>query len=409
MNSASKFKRVLEAACRTTSSRDGRLRYTMQYAGAGRTGRWAGRMFQPHNLIRPTIEDAEYIEEIVVPGILTGDVLDPEQEFLYGSPQEACANALRGVICAPEGKTFVAADWSSIEGRVLAWMAGEQWVLDAYAAGKDMYRMTYCRAFGGEPEAISKADRFVGKILDLSMGYEGGVGALVTMGAAFSADLGMIAERALERADDDMLASADWMWEWAGREGSTWGLDERTYRGLDCSKQAYRRSRPATAGLWKDVGSAAVYAIENPGTVMQAARCKIWRNGGWLIVELPSGRRLMYCQPEVRRDKNDRASITFMSARGKQWRRIGTYGGKLVENITQAIANDILRHALLKVDRLRRDCIVLHVHDEIVTEVPESVAHKWYDQMVNAMCEPPEWAEGLPLAAAGYVGRRFRK
>ena len=183
----------------------------------------------------------------------------------------------------------------------------------------------------------------------------------------------------------------------------------------DALKQVWRKQNPEIVALWWDVERAVKWAIERPGSVHMIARCKIWRTPGWLVIELPSGRRLLYAQPEVRKtieydeetdEIKERRIIRYMAAKNKQWRRDRTYGGKIVENITQAIANDILRASMLRADAAGYRQI-LHVHDEQVTEGP--VGFYSLDDFLALMEEPLPWSEGLPLKATGYVATRYRK
>jgi len=197
--------------------------------------------------------------------------------------------------------------------------------------------------------------------------------------------------------------------------GEDQNLDPEVYIGCDIAKQMYRQANENIRTMWWDLQRKVHWAIENPGSVHNVARCTIWSTGTWLIIELPSKRRLFYAQPKVGKvvdydpeteELEERSTISFMTASAKQWRRERTYGGKLAENITQAIANDVLRAALLAADDEGWP-IILHVHDELVAETPEGLFG--IDDLLELMERPLWWSEGLPLKAAGYTAKRYKK
>lgn len=413
LTSLTKYERALERV-----GPDKRMRNTLQYSGAGRTGRWAGRGVQPHNMPRPK-RDAEEIVDVIVPAILDGSL--PEK---YVDINGACQDALRSMIIAGEDSELVVSDWSNIEGRCVAWEAGEHWKLEAFAMndagqGEDLYKLLFSQLMARPIESITKDDRQQGKACELAFGYGGGVGACVTAAATYGVDLPVIASTALENAPDAVCAKAERAWERAFIRGEDFLLEPEVYMGLDAAKQLYRKTNKNIAQLWWDIERAVKWAIERPGALQHAGRCKIWCTPKYLIIELPSGRRLLYAQPKLRttvefdeesEDMKKRVSISYMHASAKQWKRTYSYGGKLVENITQAIANDVLRAALLK---LREDGwpVILHVHDEVVAEVPNAMRPLGFDlEDMNAILERPLWwADGLPLKAAGYTAKRYKK
>lgn len=411
MTSQSKYNRLLESV-----GPDGRLRFTTQYAGANRTGRWAGRIFQPHNLPRPTMKWEE-IESTVIPAIRHGTL-----DVLYSNVNEACSNALRSLIVAAPGHELLVGDWSNIEGRVLAWMAGELWKLRAYEAydaetGPDMYVLQYANSFGISVDDVSKDQRQIGKGQELSCGYGGGVGAGVNIAATYGLDIPKLGTVVPNLVSADIYNRAERNWKTAIAKGLDFELEAAEYIALDCLKQVWRRANPAIVQLWWDVEKAVKNAIKNPGSAFSAGRCKMWCTGAWLVIELPSGRRLMYAQPKVKVvvevDETDdeleiktREQISYLSARGKQWRRERTYSGKIVENIDQAISNDILRAGLMRAAKIGLHP-VLHVHDEIVTEEPKGT--RCLNELVKAMTDPLPWSAGLPLKVSGYAADRYRK
>lgn len=340
----------------------------------------------------------------------SGEVLD---ELLYGPPMEACANVLRSAIMAPEGCSLVVADWSNIEGRVLAWLAGEEWKLRAFrefdaGTGPDLYNLIYARNFSKPVEEVTKKERAVGKVMDLSGGFGGSVGAFVSMAAIYGTDLDALAETVPGTVSRDVWQTAERSYEWAVKNGKLYGLEKPVWIACRALVEVYRQSHPATVQFWHELHYACLNATKNPGVLYHVGRLKVWRSGAWLIVELPSGRRLLYANPEIRRDKEDRETLTYMNARAKQWRRIPTWHGLLVENLVQAGANDILRVGLTRAEENGMDT-VLHIHDEPVVEEVDERAQECLQDLIGLMTREIEWAPGLPLAAAGYVAKRYRK
>ena len=411
LSSLTKYERALERA-----GPDGRMRYTLQFSGAGRTGRWAGRGFQPHNMPRPRPEtNQEDIEQIYIPAILDGTL--PEK---VDDVNQCCADTLRStIIAAPEHELLVG-DWSNIEGVCNAWEAKAEWKLEAFrenyfGGGPDMYVLLYARSFGIGIDEVSKAQRQMGKGMELSMGYGGGVGAFVNVASSYGLDIPELGSVVPSLVSDEIYKKAYKAWERAFRRGEDQMLEPAEYIACDALKQVWRKANPEIVQMWWDVERACQWAIERPGSIQHVARCRIWRTPAWLIIELPSGRRLLYAQPAIKTtveydEDTDtvekRSTITYMAATAKQWRRERTYGGKIVENITQAIANDVLRAAMLRADAAGYP-LILHVHDEMVAEVLKGL----YDlqDFLDLMQEPVPWAPDLPLKAAGYVSDRYRK
>lgn len=409
MTSIAKYRRAKE-----TVGADGRIRNTLQFAGAGRTGRTAGRGFQPHNLPRPTLK-SEFVEGEIIPAILKGNVA-----AVHTNVNEACANSLRSVIVAADGRELVVSDWANIEGRVLAWLAGEQWKLDGYrlydsGAGPDSYVALYARSFGISVEEVTDAQRQMGKGMDLSMGFGGGVGAFRNVASTYGLDLDELGRTVPELVQFEILKKANKRWEHQYIRGEDLGLEPDVFIACDALKQVWRKQHPAITELWWMLERAIKSVIRNPGTIWNVARCKIWNTGKWLIIELPSERRLLYANPQVKiiyehDEETDepiaRDSISYMNANVKQWRRERSYGGKFAENITQAVANDVLRASLLQ---CRREgwSTILHVHDEIINE--ELYGTRSLADLSELMTRELPWSKGLPLAAAGYVSNRYKK
>lgn len=391
-------------ALQNATSSDGRLRGTLQFAGASRTGRWAGRLFQPQNLPRPSMKNAAI--EAGIDALKLGC-----EDLLYSNVMDLTSNAIRGCIVAPPGKKLVVADLSNIEGRVLAWLAGEDWKVQAFrdydaGAGPDLYVAAYARTFRIAIEAVTKQMRQVGKVLELAMGYEGGVGAFITFAAAYGIDLDDLAERARPALGAGLISEASDMYDWGVKQGRpTHGLSRETWVVIDAIKRAWRYAHPMTAAFWKDLQQSVIRAAEFPGTELTTAcgKVRVVKHGAWLKIILPSGRALSY--PAVRVE-DGKITYTGVDQFTRQWGRIGTYGGKLVENVTQAVARDVLAEGMTAAEAGGYE-IVLSVHDELITEVDEREGDA--ECLSYLMTRNPPWAEGLPLAAAGFECTRYRK
>lgn len=402
--STAKYKTLLAAV-----SRDGRLRGTLQFCGASRTGRWAGRVFQPQNLPRPTLPQSEIDAGIDALKADCADLIAPDV-------MQITSSALRGALIAPPGKKLVVADLSNIEGRMLAWLAGERWKVRAFAdfdagTGHDLYALAYAKAFGVPPEAVmeNKATgdgsmRQIGKVMELALGYEGGVGAFMTFGAAYNIDLDAMAEAALANIPAATARASVDAFEWAERNDRTYGLSKRTYVVCDAFKRLWRAAHPETASWWAELEHAARRAIAQPGTTIPCRRVRLRVDGAWLRIVLPSGRALCYPSPRIVDGK-----VTYMGTNqySRKWGRIPTYSGKLAENITQAASRDVLAAGMFAAEAAGYE-IVLSVHDELITETADTAEFN-ANHLASLMATNPHWASGLPLAAAGFEAYRYRK
>lgn len=399
--STAKYRALVNA-----TSDDSRLRNTLQFAGAQRTGRWSGRIFQPQNMPRPTQDFDEEAQELAVEALKAGCA-----ELVTDSVMQMTSNAVRGCIVAPPGRKLVVADLSNIEGRGLAWLAGERWKLQAFrefdqGLGEDLYKVAYAASFNVEPRSVSKSQRQIGKVMELGLGYEGGVAAFLTFAAVYQMDLAELAEAVYNTADPGALSDAVGVWTWAKKNKRTLGLPERTYVACEVLKRAWREAHSATRALWASASESVRAAIACPGQTFPIGQhLKARRDGKWLRIRLPSGRYLCYIDPQVDED----GSITYFGVNQytRQWGRIKTYGGKLVENATQAFARDVLAYNMPAIEAAQYD-IVLSVHDELLTETPDTDEFT-ADELGRLMATPPAWAAGIPLAAAGFEARRYRK
>ncbi len=333
---------------------EGRIRGNLVYYGAS-TGRWAGRGIQPQNLPRPTTKDVEKDLAAYKKGKKkVKDIFEDAKNFI------------RSVIVPKEGKKFLCADYSAIEGRVLAWIAEEKKVLKAYENGEDLYKIAAAPIFNKKPEDINKDERQIGKIVVLACGYQGSVGAFKAFGKSYGIHM-----------EDEEIRDIVYKW---------------------------RDSRKKTVSFWYSIEDAVHKAIENK-KVYKVGRIKVkvdkYDN---LLIKLPSGRILIYHKAFI----DDSKSICFYGVNGttRKYGVIETYGGKLTENIVQAISRDLLAYAIEKVEEDERFDTVLHIHDEILAEADKDVS---VEDIESIMKLKPEWAEGLPLDAEGWEGYRYKK
>jgi DNA polymerase len=412
--STSKYKSLINGV-----SRDGRLRGTLQFCGANRTGRWAGRVFQPQNLPRldreaaarwygkekVSDEEAAHYVTAAIEAIQSGTI-----DLFYDEVMPAASSAIRGCIIAPKGKKLVISDYANIEGRVIAWFAGEDWKLQAFSdydndTGPDLYNVSYARSFAVDIETITKDQRQLGKVQELALGYEGGVGAFVTMVMTYKMDLVKLSKAALPNIPEDVLAEAARAWKWAEARKQTLGLERDVYIACDSLKRLWRRAHPKIVQFWKDLQDAVIYAIMNPGRTRKVGLIEITKMGSWLRVKLPKGRSL--CYPGIQLGEDNKISYMGQNQYTKRWQRLYTYGGKLAENFTQAGARDVIAARMPFVENCGYK-IILTSHDEVVSEAPDSKEFN-SEALGNVLTINPVWAKGLPLAASGYETYRYRK
>jgi DNA polymerase len=400
--STAKYKAAIAA-----TSADGRLRNSLQFAGALRTRRWAGRILQPQNMPRPSYGFDEAMQEMAVTS-LKGEYAD----IVFGDVMLATSDCIRGLIVAAPGKKLVVADLANIEGRMLAWLAGEEWKLQAFrdydaGTGVDLYKLAYARSFNVHPSEAIGDKRQIGKVQELALGYEGGVAAYLTFAMVYKIDLEQMADAVHNTAAKDALARAYGVYEWAlkKRRGGGLELPRNIYVACEVLKHAWREAHPATVQLWADASDAFKRAIVNEGVTFdigQHLRCR--RDGAWLRIRLPSGAYLCYLHPQC----YGNGQLTYMGINPytRQWHKVKTHGGKIIAECTQSSARDTLGTDMPEIDETYP--IVLTVHDELLTEVPDD-ARFTSDELVSLMARPKPWAPGLPLAAAGFECYRYRK
>lgn len=398
-SSATKCKRLLAQEVH------GRLRNLLVFCGALRTGRFAGRTFQPQNLPRPKHEQWDIDEAIK--RFRRGDIFD----YAPDEVMPLAASCMRGLLVSGKGRKLVWSDLANIEGRFMAWIAGEEWKLEAFRAfdrkeGPDLYKVSYARPFRIDPEDISDDDwrRQIGKVMELALQYYGGVGAFLAMADTYHLNLENMAKVAWPVIPQAIRERAARNWQRAIKKRRTYGLDERTWLVCESLVLMWRDAHPAICKFWKDLEKAIKYAITHPGRRLPVGRCTVDRKGNWLRIRLPSGRYLSYPAP---RAGEDDISFVGVNPYTRQWGRISTYSGKAAENIVQGGSADILLDWLIAADDAGYEP-VLSVHDEIITE-PLDI-DTFNDKHLSTLaltCSP--WAVDMPLAAKGHTSKRYRK
>ncbi len=426
-------------------SSDDRRRGCLQYGGAKRTLRWAGKGFQPQNLARGYYHDDELDKGISA--LLKGRA---HRRF---DVAKLTASTVRSCIIPEAGHKFVVADYSNVEGRGLAWLAGEETALDTFRAGLDIYCVTAGKMFGMDPDDIKKnfkEIRQIGKACELGLGYEGGVGAFVTFAKNLGLDLIEMAKTMDGTFPDHIWAATARGYEWARIQEAkrpphpgekddrpSYILDKKVWRTCDAIKRMWRESHPETVAFWRDLKDGILAAVRNPGREFWAGAhlrkngeraIRIWRTvetdssgrkvpGWWLCMELPSGRILSYpgigvsvtkeTDEDGRVNTNVRIKYQGENQLTRQWTTLYTHGGKACENIVQALCRDLLAYAMINVEGGGYP-IVLSVHDELVCETPDTPEYT-VAELEKLMCSLPEWAEGFPLVAEGAEMKRYAK
>ncbi len=397
--------------CTNAVSEDGRMRGLMLFCGASRTGRWAHKLFQPGNMPRPTLrhDDIELGIEAIKHDC---------EHLIYSNVMELLASSVRGTITAAPGRKLVVADLSNIEGRMAAWLAGEAWKLQAFrdfdaGKGADLYAVAYAKAFNVTPESVMHnkkhgdgLQRQIGKVMELMLQYQGGVGAFITGAATYGIDLQHMAAQAMPNIPGDVIDEAENFWTWThDQKRSTYGLSHEVFIACDALKRLWRRAHPAISTYWSELEQAYIEAIRNPGITITVRKLRARRDGAWLRVRLPSGRFLCYPSPKV----EDDGKITYMGVDQytRAWKRIGLYGGKALEQATQASSRDQLAGCMPLVEAAGYP-LVFSVHDEDIAETPDDPKFN-AEHMAQLMCSDLGWNAGLPLAAAGFETYRYRK
>lgn len=356
-SSIKKYDMLNNATCR-----DERIHGILQFYGASRTGRWAGRLLQVQNLPRGSLKPVELAaaRDFVKENDL--EALD----ILWGDAPEVLKSLIRSALIPSEGHEFIVSDFSAIEARVIAWLAGETWVLDTFREGHDIYKATANQMFNlGGVDKVDKSMRQRGKVATLALGYQGGTGALQAMGAL------------------------------------KMGIKEDELQGL---VNAWRKANPNIVKFWRRVEAAAKRALEF-GTKLSLRGTGIifYVRDHFLMIGLPNGRSIAYANATL---EDGRIRYEGKSMTSATFQKLDTYGGKLVENIVQATARDVLGESMIRLEKLGYK-IVAHVHDEVILDVPIGVTS--IEEINDLMAINPEWTEGLPLEAAGFRSDFYMK
>lgn len=359
-------------AMENAKCRDDRIRGLTQYYGANRTGRWAGRMVQMQNLPRNYLKTLDEARKIVKSGNYEG------LRLIYGNVQDTLSQLIRTAFIPSEGHKFVVADFSAIEARVIAWLAGEQWVNEVFAGDGKIYEATASQMFGVPKERIKKGNpeyslRQKGKVATLALGYQGGSNALIAMGAL---NMGLTEEEL-----PDIVAR-------------------------------WRRANRRICDLWCGVEQAALAAMQTAqprainGLIFALEGDNIFGQR-FLTVTLPSRRKLFYPKPLLQPNQFGKMALHYYSVgqQSHKWSMTSTYGGKMTENIVQAIARDCLAETLKRIDKKGLQ-VVFHVHDEVIIDAPEYIT---VDEICDLMAEPIPWAPGLVLRGAGFESQYYMK
>lgn len=416
-SSTAKLKAMLEAA----TSLDSRVRGTMQYHGAG-TGRWAGRKVQPQNLTRgelglseADIEDA--IAHIDDPAYLSA---------FYGPPMTVISDIIRSMIIAREGHEFIQVDFSSIEARVLAWLAGQQSVLDVFLSGKDIYKYAAAGIFNVPYKQVTKAQRQVGKTAILALGYQGGFGAFQTMATGYNVDMTEAYEPLMAVATERQIAMSEALWQKYLTKNPLTTVTRQIFMASDLTKRLWREANPAIVEYWYNLEGAAMSAILDPGKTYEVKipgnfshrHIQFTKSGSFLWCRLPSGRKICYPYAVINEiippweedelDPQKKPAMRYMGVNSvtRVWEKETAYGGLLAENITQAVARDFLVNGINQAEANDYP-VTFHVHDELVTEVP--IEFGSVKELETLITVPPEWGFDCPIAAEGWRGRRYRK
>lgn len=432
MKAVTKYQAMLDAVCA-----DGRLRGMFLYHGAN-TGRWSSLVVQLQNLFRPVIKDPDNAIKA-----FEARSLDWIRTLYPGiDPMRVAASCIRGMLVASPGKDLLFPDFAGIESRVNAWFFDEEWKLQVFRdydtilgvdengepirKGHDSYKIAYARSFNCAPEEVTKDQRQVGKVQELALGYEGGVGAFVTMVDTYGIDLDELAEKAYGTLPDDAKESAEWMW---GKFGAATGLRHNVYVTCDGLKYLWRKAHPKIKDGWRDLKVAAEQAAQFPGKVFAIPNKKImfkvvtFGENSWLKMRLPSGRQLAYFNPRWIPERVVNSCDRFgkdiqkvipgelrywgIDTATRQWKEVTSYGGRWDENADQGFSRDLLVAGMFAMEEAGYE-LIGSVHDEAIAEPDED--HGSFEHAGQLMCEAAgKVAPGLPLAVDGKRAKRYAK
>jgi DNA polymerase len=417
---------------------DNSIRGLLNWHGAS-TGRRAGRLVQPQNFPRVDQEDqvlvrkmAYLLEMLLDHGIDIREVYD-RTALCYGHLDvlDLLSKMLRAMIIARKGKKLVDGDFSNIEGRVNAWLAGEQWKLDAFelfdmGIGPDLYKLAYARSFGVDVESVGKGQkRQIGKVSELALGFQGGVGSYISMGANYGVNPFDLSAPVRQACGPEQWRATEAQYEAEKKAGRSYGLFPREWTALKILVENWRAAHPSIVQSWWDYQDAAIDAVAAPGTVTYCAgnRVQYYSDRRYLWCILPSGRMLCYAEPELVQtervyfDKvtgerktrmNNVVYFQGVDSKTHQWSRQNLYGGNQCNNVVQATAADLLIDAMFNLEAAGFP-VILTVHDEILAEPDEDRDDLNADYFAEVMSQLPSWATGLPVAVSAWEDKRYVK
>lgn len=404
----------------STGRSQGMLQYHMTP-----TGRWGGRRFQPQNIVRPKLTDIDTL----IATLATGDT--DFFTMMYDNPLTAVGDSIRSLVKAAPGHRMMAGDFANIEGRVAAWYAGEQWKLEAFrrydaGTGPDLYKVAYAKSFGASIETVSKEQRQIGKVMELSLQYQGGHGAFVQMAPNY----GVVVDdlRPIVKANVDISTWNAAVKKYRPQNG--FGMHPDTWAAIRILIDSWRAAHPNIRQAWYDLDEAAMKAVQNPGAVFSVGPVKFKKSGSFLFMQLPSGKAVVFPFPcikekkmpwtETKRWKDPKTGEMHESEIDvykpclcykamddhNQWSDAYAYGGQLFNYVVQGTARDILVESMFGLEAAGYP-IVLTVHDENVCEVPDG--HGSLEEFIEIMATVPDFVKGCPIAVDGWEGERYRK
>lgn len=396
-----------EAFKKATAKEDSRIKDILVYHSAS-TGRWGGKKVQLQNLPRG--------EKGINPDVCTECLKDLDLdsfEIVYPNVMSALSTCIRGAIQAESGKKLVVADYSAIEARGIAWLAGQEDLLETFRNGECVYCKAASQIYGYPcDKEHNPYERQVGKTAILALGYQGGIAAFGTMANNYKLDLEPVYDIIWPTASDEEKANAERMYEAYAAKATT-VLPYKSGVSADIIKQRWRRANTSITQFWKDQEDGAIRAVKERGQLVQAGKIYYQVKGDFLYCRLPSGRLIAYHYPEVKVTETEwgteKAQLRYMTldSQTQKYIRTASYGGKLAENITQATCRDVMAAAMKRVDQHGGYEILMTIHDEIVTQADEVAGS--VEELAALMCQNPNWCRDFPITAAGWCGKRYKK
>jgi DNA polymerase len=413
-------------AARLCTGGDNRARGLLLFHGAT-SGRWSGQLWQPQNLPRGSgrVEDQDKAIELIRHRRI--DLL----EWAYDDPLVAVSDCLRGVMCAPQGKLLIAGDFTNVEARITAWLAGateklEQFRMADRGEGAEVYRLAASRIYGVPVHEVTPKQRQTGKTAELALGFGGGVDALAKMAKNYHIDMAEAWEPLWSAAVPEEREQAEERFKDTFAKGNNDWLSRKAWQACWLTVRAWRRANKPIVDMWSEFHSAAWHTLEEQGKEFTAGRVSFKREKGFLWLTLPSGRRLAYPTPAVEnrevpwsdkrlpeREREHKDMLTVLAFEKGKAMRYAFYPGLTFQHSVQAIARDLLANGMHKVEAAGFP-VVMSIHDEVICEImAQKIAGQTDEELLerftSLLCWLPDWAEGIPLLAEGWIGQRYRK